>query len=100
MKLTLVFTTLLSASSVYAVSQKVTQAEYNDWEHCLTEMLGRFDQGDSGDGPTCDYWTCLHGQASKYGRGGILTGTSNALTAVCGVDNLANHVAGWFGVKI
>ncbi|KAL2856478.1 hypothetical protein BJY01DRAFT_242817 [Aspergillus pseudoustus] len=102
MKLCSILVTMLAAvtASSAAGAHKVTQAEYNDWEGCLQNLLKAFDGGEVGDKAPCDYWSCLHVQASKYDRGGILTGASNVLTAVCGVDNVASHLLGWVGIHI
>ncbi|PKX96005.1 uncharacterized protein P174DRAFT_430307 [Aspergillus novofumigatus IBT 16806] len=97
MKISSIITPMLVAATAYAASgaHKVTQAEYNDWEGCLQNLLKAFDEGEVGDRAPCDYWSCLHVAASKHDRGGILTGASNVLTGVCGVDNVASHLLGW-----
>lgn len=39
--------------------------------------------GSAGNKAACNMWVCLHNQASKYHRGGILTKASNLLSPIC-----------------
>lgn len=61
----------------------VSHDERRDWTDCTRSLLHDFDQGSEGNRAACDMWVCLHNQASKYHRGGILTTASNLLTPFC-----------------
>ncbi|KAJ3481190.1 hypothetical protein NLG97_g7884 [Lecanicillium saksenae] len=60
-----------------------TIAESMDWNSCTRELLDEFDTDSTGNRAACNMWVCLHNQAAKYQRGGLLTTASNILTPIC-----------------
>ncbi|KAJ6783172.1 hypothetical protein PWT90_03743 [Aphanocladium album] len=62
---------------------RVSPAEDADWNECTTALLDEFDSNSTGNRAACNMWVCLHNQASKYQRGGLLTVASNLLTPIC-----------------
>ncbi|KAH7342529.1 hypothetical protein BKA65DRAFT_478407 [Rhexocercosporidium sp. MPI-PUGE-AT-0058] len=72
--------------------QKITDQEADDWRSCTNSFLQSVDRDESGSGPACNFWSCLHIQASKWNRGGLLTGVSNVLNPICTIGSAAGHV--------
>ena len=64
----------------------------SDWRSCTNGFLQSIDRDEGGSGPACNFWECLHVQATKWKRGGLLTGVSNVLNPVCSIGNAAGHV--------
>ncbi|KAH6724406.1 hypothetical protein BKA61DRAFT_665101 [Leptodontidium sp. MPI-SDFR-AT-0119] len=70
----------------------ITDQEADDWRSCTNSFLQSVDRNDAGSGPACNFWECLHVQASKWQRGGLLTGVSNALNPICSIGNAVSHI--------
>ncbi|CAL3966492.1 unnamed protein product [Diplocarpon coronariae] len=66
--------------------------EIDAWRSCMNGWLQGINDGAAGSGPACNVWDCLHVQASKYHRGGLLTSISNVLTPVCSAVNIGSNV--------
>ncbi len=68
------------------------QPEIDGWRSCTNQFLQSVNDGISGSRPACNFWECLHVQASRFNRGGLLTGISNVLNPICSATNIAGSV--------
>lgn len=86
---------LFTAALVSAETQEdVSYQESQAWHGCTDSLVQEYDQGATGDVPSCNLWDCLHKQASYYNRGGAITAISNLLTPTCLAARLPNPVSG------
>ncbi|KAK2591288.1 hypothetical protein QQS21_011006 [Conoideocrella luteorostrata] len=74
--------------SAVASAIKVSPDEERDWQSCADQLLNTFDEGDDGAKAACNVWECLHTQASRHNRLGILATASNLLTPICTIAKL------------
>ncbi|KAH7419499.1 hypothetical protein BKA64DRAFT_19049 [Cadophora sp. MPI-SDFR-AT-0126] len=72
----------------------ISPSEADDWRSCTNGFLLSIDRGDDGSGPACNFWECLHIQAAKWGRGGLLTAASEILSPICSGANVISNIGG------
>ncbi|KAJ5998059.1 hypothetical protein N7499_005561 [Penicillium canescens] len=67
---------------------KYSPAEYQEWHQCVDSFLDGFNIGKDGSAAGCQYWSCIEGVATKYGRGGALATVGNLVSKGCAVSNI------------
>ncbi|PVH79225.1 hypothetical protein DL98DRAFT_516273 [Cadophora sp. DSE1049] len=72
----------------------ISPSEADDWRSCTNGFLLSVDRGEDGSGPACNFWECLHIQAAKWGRGGLLTAASEILSPICSGANVISNIGG------
>jgi hypothetical protein len=70
-------------SAPAAQTNKYSPAEYQEWHQCVDRFLDGFNNDKDGSAAGCQYWTCIEGAATKYGRGGILATAGNVVSKLC-----------------
>lgn len=70
-----------------AQANKYSPAEYQEWHQCVDSFLDGFNLGKDGTAAGCQYWTCIEGVATKYGRGGVLATAGNIVSKACAASS-------------
>jgi len=68
-------------------ANKYSPAEYQEWHQCVDSFLDGFNIGKDGSAAGCQYWTCIEGVATKYGRGGALATAGNIVSKACAASS-------------
>ncbi|KAF3397787.1 hypothetical protein F1880_005628 [Penicillium rolfsii] len=71
-----------------AQTNKYSPAEYQEWHGCVDSFLDGVNNGKDGSAAGCQYWTCIEGVATKYGRGGVLATAGNIVSKACAAANI------------
>ncbi|OGE52246.1 hypothetical protein PENARI_c010G00732 [Penicillium arizonense] len=78
-------------SAPAAQANKYSPAEYQEWHQCVDSFLDGFNLGKDGSAAGCQYWTCIEGVATKYGRGGALATAGNLVSKACAASSFLPH---------